>query len=41
MKYLKWIKENVNFISLVAGISLMLAGYDEVGKILVSQGGLP
>lgn len=38
MKYLIWLKENINLVSLLAGIGFIVAGQDEVGKVLINQG---
>lgn len=38
MKYLNWIKNNINFISVITGLGFIIAGKSEVGQMLINQG---
>lgn len=38
MKYLKWIKENVNFVSFIVGVGFIIAGKSDIGHIIINQG---
>lgn len=39
MKYFRWFKENVNLISFVVGIGFVIAGKEDVGRLIMSSGG--
>lgn len=38
MKLLKWIKENINLVSLGVGVCLIISGHDEAGKLVMTHG---
>lgn len=40
MKYLNWLKDNINVISMLVGIGCVISGKAEIGRILISGGGL-
>lgn len=39
MKYLNWIRDNINFISVITGLGLLIGGKAELGHILINIGG--
>lgn len=39
MKLLHWLKENMNFVSVLVGLGFVVSGKAEIGQILISQGG--
>lgn len=38
MKLLILIRENINLISFAVGVGLAIAGYEDVGKLLINKG---
>lgn len=39
MKYLQWIKENINLISFLTGTICVLVGKEDVGRVIMASGG--
>lgn len=39
MKYLEWVKQNINLISFLTGLACVLAGKDDVGRLIMASGG--
>lgn len=40
MKYLRWFKENINLVSFVAGVLCLVAGKEDVGRVIIASGGV-
>lgn len=38
MKYLNWIKNNINTISIFVGFGFIIAGRPEIGTTIIQQG---
>lgn len=38
MKVLKWLKDNINFVSLVIGVGFIIGGQQEVGQVIIDKG---
>lgn len=38
LKYLAWIKENINLVSFITGVVFIALGKTEVGDIIISNG---
>lgn len=38
MKYLNWLRDNFNFVSLIAGLVLVATDQVDLGRILITQG---
>lgn len=39
MKFLNWVKENINLVSFVTGVVFIAIGKREIGDIIISNGG--
>lgn len=38
MKFLNWLKDNVNTVSFIVGIGLIASGKAELGQVVLQQG---
>lgn len=38
MKYLRWVKENINLVSFVAGVLCLVAGKEDVARVIIAYG---
>lgn len=39
MKYLSWLKDNINLVSFIAGTICLIAGKADIGHVLLQKGG--
>lgn len=39
MKYLNWLRDNINLISVLTGLGFIISGRDDLGRLLINVGG--
>lgn len=38
MKYLNWLKENINLVSVLVGLGFIVVGKGEIGQTIINHG---